>query len=306
MKPYILVVGSSNTDMVAKTTWLPKPGETVLGGEFFMAAGGKGANQAVAAARLGAEVIFIAKVGKDVFGHQAVEGFTREGIDTGYIIVDAVHPSGVALIAVDAEGENCIVVASGANAAMSPADLAGAEEKIKKAAFVLMQLEIPLETVAFVAGMARTHGVPVILNPAPARKLPEDLLRGLTVLVPNQKEAEMLTGVTIVDKASAEKAAAALAASGVGTVIITLGADGALVLDRGEFVWLAAPAVKAVDTTAAGDVFCGALATALAEGRTMKDAVEFACVAAALSVTKMGAQPSAPGRGEVAAFKPRI
>jgi ribokinase len=306
MKPYILVVGSSNTDMVVKADRLPGPGETVLGGAFLMSAGGKGANQAVAAARLGADVVFVAKVGKDVFGQQAVDSFEREGIDTRYMVTDAVHPSGVALITVDAHGENCIVVASGANANLVRVDLVAAEEKIKNAASVLMQLEIPLDTVEYVAGTAARHGVSVILNPAPACALPDALFRGLAILTPNQKEAEILSGVAIVDKVSAEKAAGVLAGKGVKTVIITLGADGALVLDGGEVLWVAPPAVTAVDTTAAGDVFCGALAVALSEGRSTQEAVSFACAAAALSVTKMGAQTSAPFRNEVDQFKGRL
>jgi len=304
MKSYILVVGSSNTDMVVKAERLPVPGETILGGDFLMAAGGKGANQAVAAARLGGEVVFVGKVGDDIFGKQAVESFRREGIDTGYLRVDSENPSGVALITVDARGENCIVVASGANRNLLPADLPA--EKIKNAALVLMQLEIPLETVEYVAEQASAHGVPVILNPAPACALPDSLLGNVSVLIPNQQEAEMLTGVTIVDKVSAGRAAAALAGKGVKTVIITLGAKGALILDQGNFERVAAPAVEAVDTTAAGDVFCGALAVALAEGRLLKDAVVFACAAAAVSVTRMGAQPSAPTRGEVERFRDHL
>jgi ribokinase len=301
MKSYILVVGSSNTDMVAKTERLPVPGETVLGGAFIMAAGGKGANQAVAAARLGGEVVFIAKVGDDVFGRQAVESFGREAIDASYVVTDAVNPSGVALITVDARGENCIVVASGANANLMPRDVA--VEKIKNAALVLMQLEIPLQTVEYVAAEASAHGVPVILNPAPACPLPDSLLKEVAILAPNQKEAEMLTGVRIEDRGSAEKAAVVLVSKGVKTVIITLGAQGALLLDRGTSEWVAAPAVQTVDTTAAGDVFCGALAVALAEGRQVKEAVDWACAAAALSVTRMGAQPSAPTRKEVDRFR---
>ncbi len=306
MNPYILVVGSSNTDMVVKADRLPGPGETVLGGAFLTAAGGKGANQAVAAARLGADVVFVAKVGKDVFGLQAVELFRKEGIDTSYIVIDEENPSGVALITVDSDGENCIVVASGANANLFRVDLVAAEEKIKNAALVLMQLEIPLETVEYVAGVAAAHGVPVILNPAPARPLPDGLLRGVSILTPNRKEAEMLTGMAITDRADAGRAARALATKGIKTVIVTLGADGALLLDEGKLDWVTAPVVTAVDTTAAGDVFCGALAAALSEGRLVKDAVVFACAAAALSVTKMGAQPSAPLRSEVDQFRARL
>lgn len=290
--------------MVVKADRLAMPGETVLGGAFMMAAGGKGANQAVAAARLGADVVFAGKVGNDMFGRQAVDGFRQEGIDTSCVLIDAVSPSGVALITVDARGENCIVVASGANGNLLPGDLV--VEKIRDAGLILMQLEIPLETVEYVAELAFAAGVPVILNPAPARALPDSLLGKIAVLIPNQKEAEMLTGVQIGDRGGAEKAAAALAGKGIRTVIITLGSEGALLLDQGAFDWVAAPVVTAVDTTAAGDVFCGSLAVALAERKLMIEAVGFACAAAALSVTRMGAQPSAPTRSEVDRFRARL
>jgi ribokinase len=312
MKHYILVIGSSNTDMVAKAARLPAPGETILGGAFMMAPGGKGANQAVAAARLGANVTFIAKVGDDIFGKQAIEGFRQEGIDTSLIATDPVNPSGVALITVDARGENCIVVASGANANLLPADLHNAEEKIKNASMILMQLETPLETVEYVAGLAAANHVPLILNPAPARALPDELLQKTHILTPNEKEAEMLTGILILDRSGAEAAATALAARGVRIVIITMGKAGALLLDNRQpllpdnrqFEWVPAPEVTAVDSTAAGDVFCGALTVALSEGRDIRAATVFACAAAALSVTRMGAQTSAPTRSEVDKFCP--
>jgi ribokinase len=306
MKPYILVIGSSNTDMVAKAARLPAPGETVLGGAFMMAPGGKGANQAVAAARLGADVTFVAKVGNDIFGKQAVDLFKQEGIDTNHIATDPVNPSGIALITVDANGENCIVVASGANASLLPGDLRNAEQRIKNASLILMQLEIPLETVEFVAGLAAVHHIPVILNPAPARALPDELLRETFILIPNQKEAEMLTGIPILDRSGAEAAAKALAGKGVKIVIITMGKAGALLLDNNRFEWVPAPEVTAVDSTAAGDVFCGALTVALSEGKSIKKAVVFACAAAAFSVTRMGAQTSAPGRSEVDKFCPAV
>jgi ribokinase len=299
MKPYLVVIGSSNTDMVTKTERLPSPGETVLGKTFLMAAGGKGANQAVAAARMGGEVVFIAKVGDDIFGKQAVKLFEQEGIDTSFIATDPVNPSGVALITVDARAENCIVVASGANANLLPDDLSKAEEKIKNASLILMQLEIPLQTVEYVAEIASIKNIPLVLNPAPACALSDELLSRIYIITPNQKEAEMLSGIAISDKTSAENAAKALAARGVKVVLITLGEKGALLLDNGVFHWIPSPTVKPLDTTAAGDVFCGALVAALAEGKPVKDAASFACVAAALSVTKMGAQSSVPTRKEV-------
>jgi ribokinase len=299
MKPGILVIGSSNTDMVVKAHHLPVPGETILGGTFLMNAGGKGANQAVAAARLGGDVTFIAKVGNDIFGKQAVVLFGQEGIDTTFIIEDAVNPSGVALITVDEQAENCIVVASGANAALRPDDLQGAEEKIKTVALILMQLEIPVETVSYVAEAAAKHNIKVILNPAPACSLSDELLSKISIITPNETEAGLLTGVKITDIASTELAAQILAGKGIEIVIITLGAKGALVFAEDQFQLIPAPVKKAVDTTAAGDVFNGALAVAISEGKNITDAVTFACAAAALSVTKMGAQASAPYRNEI-------
>jgi ribokinase len=297
----IIVIGSSNTDMVVKTTQLPLPGETVLGGTFFMNAGGKGANQAVAAARLGGHVSFIARTGDDIFGKQAKELFDKEGIDTSFIIADPQQPSGVALITVDEKGENCIVVASGANAALLPVDVEGAKNKIENAALVLMQLEIPLRTVAYAASLAHEKNIRVVLNPAPACKLDDELLKKISIITPNQKEAGMLTGIKVRDRSSAEEAAKVLHAKGIETVIITMSAEGALVLHKGQFTMIAAPKVTAIDTTAAGDIFNGALVTALAEGNELADAVTFACEAAAISVTRLGAQASAPFREEVMA-----
>ncbi len=298
----VLVVGSSNTDMVIKAAHLPRPGETILGGTFFMNPGGKGANQAVAIARLGGPVTFICKTGSDIFGHQSQQLFEEEGINTSYVFSDSENPSGVALITVDEKAENCIVVASGANANLLPSDLAKAEEAIEQADLVLMQLEVPMETVRFVANIAWQKGKKVILNPAPAHPLPADLLRHLYLITPNETEAEMITGVKITDETSAGEAARVLAGMGVQHVIITLGSKGALIYSDGKAEMVPALKVEAVDTTAAGDVFNGALTVALSEGRSLKEAARFACKASAISVTRVGAQSSAPYRNEVDIF----
>lgn len=301
MKPSIVVVGSSNTDMVIQAGHLPAPGETILGGTFFMAQGGKGANQAVAAARLSGQVTFIAKVGTDIFGEQSVQLYKDEGIDTSYITIDANKPSGVALITVDSNGENCIAVAQGANSALHTDDISKAQAVCEQASIILMQLEIPLETVNYVANLPQANNVKLVLNPAPACPLPDDLLRKVSVITPNEKEAEMLTGIKITGIESAKEAAKALANKGIETVIITMGAEGALILEGDNFEVVPAIKVKAVDTTAAGDVFNGALAVAMSEGKDMIQAVQFANAAAAISVTRLGAQASAPERKEVEA-----
>ena len=297
--PTIVVVGSTNTDMVIKASHLPQPGETILGGTFFMSAGGKGANQAVAAARLGGSVLFIAKTGYDIFGKQSVELFEKEGIDISGIQRDHYQPSGVALITVDDKGENCIVVAPGANAALTPGDINDVKEKIANASLLLVQLEIPIETVEHVAGIASSNNVKLVLNPAPAAKLSDELLKKVSIITPNQKETEMLTGIRVNDQASAKQAAEFLHKKGIDTVIITMGAMGAFVFHQDKFSMIPGHKVNVVDTTAAGDVFNGALVVALSEGDTMEDAVAFACKAAAISVTRLGAQASAPTREEV-------
>lgn len=295
----ILVIGSSNTDMVIKSLRIPQPGETILGGTFFMNAGGKGANQAVAAARLGGDVSFIAKTGNDIFGKQAVELFSSEGIDVSGIIVDAQYPSGVALITVDANGENCIVVAPGANAALNIADIENAKEKIEEASIILMQLETPVATIERIAEIASSTNSKVVLNPAPAAVLSDELLEKISVITPNQKEAEMLTGIKINDKNTAMEAAKILQQKGIDTIIITMGSQGAFVFNNGESCLIESIKVNAIDTTAAGDVFNGALVVALANGKEIKTAVEFACKAAAISVTRLGAQASAPYLNEL-------
>jgi ribokinase len=295
----IIVVGSSNTDMVVKSKKLPAPGETILGGTFLMNPGGKGANQAVAAARLDGQVTFIAKTGNDLFGEQAIHIFKNEGIDTRFIIRDKKNPSGIALITVDENGENCIVVAPGSNAALSAYDIDDAVYNVDQSDVFLMQLEIPVSTVEFIAQKVSEKGNRVILNPAPARLLSNDLLACTYIITPNEVEAEILTGIKVTDRESAEKSASKLHQKGVKNVIITMGAAGAFMLNDSFSGIIPVVPVKAVDTTAAGDVFNGALAVAISEGMTLKDAIGFANQAASISVTRMGAQASAPYRREI-------
>ena len=295
----IAVVGSSNTDMVINTSKLPVPGETILGGEFFMNAGGKGANQAVAAARLGGKVSFIAKTGDDLFGKQARVLFENENINIDYLVTDPNHPSGVALITVDAKGENCIAVAPGSNSYLLNNDIDQAQDEILRSDIILMQLEIPLETVVYVANIAFDAGRKVILNPAPALQITDELLAKLYMITPNETEAELISGIPVYDKDSAILAARNLYDRGVKVVIITLGSKGALLFTGKEAKLISSPKVEAVDTTAAGDVFNGAIAVAISEGVELEKAVEFACKAAAISVTRMGAQASAPYRKEI-------
>jgi len=295
----ILVIGSSNTDMVIKTKKLPAPGETILGGTFLMNPGGKGANQAVAAARLGGKVRFITKRGNDLFGNQTVGLLMRENIDTEYLVKDPELPSGVALITVDAAGENSIVVAPGSNGNLIKEDIPVSVFENEKTDILLLQLEIPMDTVEYSAIAASEQNIKVILNPAPACKLSDNLLKHTWLITPNETEAEILTGVKITDIGTAEKAAVIMQQRGVKNVIITLGETGAYVKSD-EFTGLV-PGIKVVpvDTTAAGDVFNGALAVAISDGKDLKDAVSFANKAASISVTRMGAQASAPYRDEI-------
>lgn len=294
----IIVVGSANTDMVVKTDILPLPGETKLGGKFFMNAGGKGANQAVAAARLGGKVTFIAKVGNDIFGKQTLENLHKENINIDYVFVDDDEPSGTALIMVNQRGENCIVVAPGANACLLPADI-GIVNVFASAEIILMQLEIPMETIASVVKIAKINNQKVIINPAPAQTLESELMQGLFLIIPNETEAAFLTGITVSDDASASEAADVFLKKGVQNVIITLGRQGAFFKNSNIRFTISAPTVKAIDTTAAGDTFCGALAVALTEGKEWDKAIKFAVEAASVSVTRIGAQSSVPYRKEI-------
>ncbi|SFQ81007.1 ribokinase [Hymenobacter arizonensis] len=299
MNRNILVIGSANTDMVITTKYFPRPGETVMGEQFLINPGGKGANQAVGAARLGGQVTFITKFGTDLFGEQGRAQLLREGIATDYVLSDPDQPSGVALITVDEHGENSIVVAPGANGTLSAADVTGADQPFAECELVLMQLEIPLPTVVAAALLATKLGKRIILNPAPAQALPDELLRALFLITPNESEAEILTGIAIIDADSLEAAAQALLAKGVKNVVITLGAEGAYLRTPAGAQHLPAVRTQPVDTTAAGDVFNGALAVALAEGQELLAAVAFANQAAAISVTRLGAQASAPYRHEL-------
>ncbi len=299
----IVVVGSSNMDLVVKTPRIPQLGETVLGGEFVMVPGGKGANQAVAAAKLGAEVYFVARLGDDLFGQRLLANFEKEGVHTEYVTSTSGTASGVALIAVDSAGNNVIVVAPGANSRLASDDVRRAQDEIASAGAVVAQLEVPVETVECAAQMAREAGVPFILDPAPAQKLRPDLLKRVTVLTPNETEAQILTGMEVSDEVTASLAAERLLSSGVGAVIVTLGAQGFLLADGTTREFVPAAPVRAVDATAAGDAFTGSLAVGLAQGQSLREAAVFAGRVAALSTTRMGAQSSMPTRQEVDAFR---
>lgn len=302
----IIVVGSCNTDMVIKSDRLPIPGETVIGGTFLMNAGGKGANQAVAAARQGGKVTFISKTGNDVFGKQSVELYNSEGINTDFIFSDPKNPSGVALIMVDSHGENCIAVASGANGSLTPSDIEKAKDELETADFVLMQLEIPIETVEYAAELASKKGIPVILNPAPARTLSDKLLKCLYLVTPNETEAEILSGIKVFDWDSAKQAANVISAKGVSNVVITMGSMGAFIKENGQYHIVESTKVTAVDTTAAGDCFSGTLCVGLSEGKTILEAVKVASKVSAITVTRMGAQSSIPYKNELSLLEKEL
>lgn len=291
---HIVVVGSLNMDLVAHAPRHPQPGETILGGDFATFPGGKGANQAVAAARLGASVKMIGRVGADSFGQALLQTLAQDTVDTTYVRRDSKLSTGVALIVVNADGQNTIVVAGGANAMLTPDDVSAAESAFEGSAVVLLQLESPLPAVERAIELAKEHGAKVILNPAPAQMLEATLLARVDYLIPNQTELALLTGLD-----SVESAANRLRSIGVRNVIVTLGGDGVFAVnDEGE-TRLAAHRVNVVDTTAAGDAFVGGFAVALAEGRTFRQALAWGNAAGALAVTRAGAQPSLPVRGEV-------
>lgn len=299
----ILVIGSSNTDLVIKTAKFPIPGETVIGGVFNTFAGGKGANQAVAARRLGAEVIFVACLGEDDFGRKAVQDYKKEGIDTQYISLDKDHPTGVASIIINNEGENSIVVAPGANDQLSKEFIERISPLMETVDIVLIQLEVPIETVDFAIRKAHELKKKVILNPAPAAKFNSDLYSCIDVITPNESETELLLGKKVSDFESASIAAQIFLDKGVKEVIITLGEGGAFFKNKKEEFLIPAFKTNVVDTTAAGDTFNGALAVAILEGKDSRDSILFSNKAAAISVSRLGAQSSIPLRDEVDAFK---
>ena len=301
-QPKITVVGSFNTDLLVRTPRMPVKGETILGGDYQTGPGGKGANQAVAAARLNADVTMVVKIGMDDLGDRAEENLRKEGIHPDFILrTDATH-TGVAFIIVDDEGENMIVVAAGANTILTPDDVVAAREAIAASHILLVELESPMETVEQALRIAHDAGVQTLLNPAPGRPLAPALLAMVDVLTPNETEAQIITGCPITDLSEAEAAARQLLGMGVGTVVITLGVNGALIVSSDVVKHVPGRRVEVVDTTGAGDAFNGALAVALAEGRSMVDAVAFANAAAALQVTKVGTAPAMPYRAEVEAF----
>ncbi|GAB4473215.1 MAG: ribokinase [Anaerolineae bacterium] len=297
MTGHIVVVGSLNMDLVVRVPRHPRPGETIIGGEFQTFPGGKGANQAVAAARAGSEVVMIGCVGDDAFGANLLQTLARDGVNTTYVRRDAQAPSGVALITVDADGQNAIVVASGANARLSPEDVERAQDAFTGAGALLLQLESPLETVQRAIELANARSVPVILNPAPARTLDAALFATVDYLIPNEHELFLLADIEAAE--GIDTAAARLRERGARYVIVTLGGDGAAVFGMGQKIVVPPHRVSVVDTTAAGDAFVGAFGVALSELKDVEDAVRWANAAGALAVTRAGAQPSLPHRDEI-------
>ena len=298
MRGKILVIGSTNTDMTAFCGKMPAPGETVMGNDFVMGPGGKGANQAVAAKRLGGDVRFICKVGEDIFGENTIRHFNEEGLDTSGVMISK-KPSGVALITVDESAENCIVVAPGANNDYTVDDIRRCEGTIQDCDILLMQLEIPVPAVVEAARIAYEAGKKVVLNPAPALDLPEEIFRYLTLFIPNESELAKYSGVAVEDAESAKSAAKVLMDKGVGNIIVTMGSKGSLICDGENAAFVKAHKVEAVDTTGAGDCYCGALCVALSEGASLIEAAEFATKASAIAVQRPGAQNAMPYRKEI-------
>ena len=304
--PSIVVVGSVNVDMVIQSEKLPAPGETVTGGTFVLAQGGKGANQAVAANKLIGDVGLVAKVGKDMFGDETVENFAQGGMNVECVLRDPDNATGTALILVDAKGENLISVAPGANFALTPDDIDAAAEMIAQAKVLLLQLEIPMETVTKAAEVASAAGVTVVLDPAPAAPLKRKLLEHVDYVTPNETEAAQITGIQVTDPESTRTAAKKLLDMGAKQAVITLGSQGVYWTDGDEELFVPAQKIEARDTTAAGDAFNGAFGAALVTGLPIEAALSRACNVASLSATKMGAQPSLPTLEEVEEFEKRV
>ncbi len=298
----IVVIGSANMDLVARSPRFPLPGETMFGEQFAMFPGGKGANQAVASAKLGGNVHFVGKMGNDLFRDNLSSSMRHDGVRLNHLMVDNTTPTGVAIITVSKTGENEIIVISGSNMKLMPADLEKHRAVFGSASVTLLQLEIPLPTVAAAVRLAKQHGHQVILNPAPARKLPKSILQQIDILTPNKIEIQLLAGMAVEDQKSAECAARKLLSMGVRNVIITLGRRGSLLVNAGTTELFPSYSVKAVDTTAAGDAFNGGLAFALAQQQSLEQAIRFASGVAAYSVTKLGAQCSMPTSRELKRF----
>ncbi|MFH0266546.1 ribokinase [Vibrio rumoiensis] len=301
----LIVFGSVNADHVLQVPSFPRPGETLMGRNYQVIPGGKGANQAVAAARLGADIGFIACVGSDSFGQNIIQSFTQDGINTDYVSIIPSTPTGVALIQVSDDGENSICLSPEANNALDQARVATFKAPIQHCHYLLLQLETPLDGIESAIDLAKAtlhSDIKVVLNPAPAKALPDSILKHIDIITPNETEAEVLTGIAVTDDISAQAAANALHSKGITTVMITLGAKGVWLSENGKGNLIQGFKVKAIDTTAAGDTFNGAFVTALLEGMETTQAIQFAHAAAALSVTRFGAQTSIPTRQETDDF----
>ena len=302
MRNKVVVVGSYNTDLRIKTERIPLPGETIIGGIFSEGGGGKGANQAVAAARSGAEVSFIARVGNDVLGKEGIQKLLEEKININYIFQDNDISTGVAFIVVDKQGENSIVVASGANAKLNPADIEAAHHEISCADVLLVQLESPIEAIRKAIKIAHENGATVILNPAPAQPLESDFLHEIDIITPNRVEAEMITGIKVTDEESLRSIVKKFFQYGIRNVFITLGSNGIFAGLPKNMKFIPAYKVSPIDSTGAGDVFSGSLAAFISDGIPLEKAAKMAVASASISVTRMGAQSSAPYRMEIENF----
>ena len=298
-RPRIAVVGSFMMDLVVQCNRLPLEGQTIVGQDFNTFVGGKGSNQAIAAARLGANVSMIGRVGTDNFGDELLKNLSAEGVDSQFVVKDTEMGTGVAMITVDANGDNTIVAVPKANMSLNPDNIDQAESAIAVADILLLQLEVSLLAVQRAAEIAKANGVPVLLNPAPARRIPMELMSLVDILVPNETETEFLTGFRLTDMESIKSAAKHLLEESVPTVVLTLGDQGALLATAEDIQLVPSYSVKAVDATAAGDAFCGTLAVSVARGDSWESAVNFANAAGALTVTKLGAAPSIPTREQV-------